>query len=138
MNTLPEDTSSAPRAYEVRQYPFPTKRYVRCLSLRPDSRIIAEYRRRHSRGVIWPEVLEGIRSVGVLGMDIYIHGTTLTMIMETASDFDWDTAMARLATLPRQQEWEDFMVEFQDVVTGSTPAEKWLPMERKFNLYDPD
>lgn len=132
----PDTPSSAPKAYEVKQYPFPTKRYVRSLSLRPDSRLIEEYRRRHSEGVIWPEVIEGIRAVGVLGMDIYIHGTTLTMIMETPADFDWDTAMERLATLPRQQEWEDFMAEFQEAAAGSTPAEKWQPMERMFYLYE--
>lgn len=41
-------------------------------------------------------------------MEIYILDTRLFMIVETALDFDWDTAMERLATLPRQQEWEDY------------------------------
>ena len=138
MNNNIDNSSSAPLSYEVKSYPFPTKRYVRSLSLRPDSKLIDEYRRRHSKGVIWPEVIEGIRAVGVLGMDIFIHGTILTMIMEVPADFDWDAAMSRLATLPRQQEWEDFMAEFQDAQAGSTPAEKWQPMERMFYLYDPD
>lgn len=138
MNSNTDNVSSAPRSYEVKRYPFPTKRYVRSLSLRPDSKLIAEYRRRHSKGVIWPEVIEGIRAVGVLGMDIYIQGTTLTMIMEVPADFDWDAAMSRLATLPRQQEWEDFMAEFQDAQAGCSPAEKWQPMERMFYLYDPE
>lgn len=35
------------------------------------------------------------------------------MIVETPLDFDWDEAMAKLATLPRQQEWEDYMSVFQ-------------------------
>ena len=126
--------SSAPQAYTVKSYPFPTKRYVRSLSLRPDNALIAEYRRRHSKEVIWPEIVEGIKSVGVLEMDIFISGTTLTMIMVTPADFDWDTAMARLATLPRQQEWEDFMAEFQKAEAGASPAEKWQPMERMFDL----
>ena len=46
---------------------------------------------------------------------IYILGTNLFMIVETPLDFDWDTAMARMATLPRQAEWEEYMSVFQDV-----------------------
>ena len=40
-------------------------------------------------------------------------GTNLFMIVETPLDFDWDTAMARMATLPRQAEWEEYMSVFQ-------------------------
>lgn len=46
-------------------------------------------------------------------MEIYIHGTSLFMIVETPLDFDWDTAMAKMATLPRQEEWENYMSVFQ-------------------------
>ena len=31
------------------------------------------------------------------------------MIMEAPDDFDFDAAMARMATLPRQQEWEEYV-----------------------------
>lgn len=44
--------------------------------------------------------------------------------------------MTRLATLPRQQEWEDFMSVFQQAAPGASSAEKWQPMERVFHLYD--
>ena len=57
------------------------------------------------------------------------------MIVETPLDFEWDTAMARLATLPRQAEWEDYMAEFQLVKAGMSSAEKWQLMERMFHLY---
>lgn len=122
-------------AYTEPARPEPTLRICRTLTLRPDSALIAEYRRRHSPGAIWPEVIEGIRAVGILEMEIYIAGTTLVMITEVPRGFDWDAAMARLATLPRQQEWEDFMAEFQQALPGSTAAEKWQPMERMFHLY---
>ena len=46
-------------------------------------------------------------------MEIYLLGNRLFMIVETPVDFDWDASMARLATLPRQQEWEDYMSIFQ-------------------------
>ena len=93
--------------YIVKEYHGPVKRYCQTLQLRDNPELIAQYRDRHSREKAWPEILEGIREVGILEMEIYIRGTLLFMIVETPVDFDWDSAMARLATLPRQQEWED-------------------------------
>lgn len=110
------------------------QRIVRTMELRDDPELIAEYRRRHSPGVIWPEIPEGIRSVGITRMDIFILGTRLVMILEAPDDVDFDKAFARLATLPRQQEWEDFMSVFQAAEPGATSAEKWRDMEQMFSL----
>ena len=122
--------------YSVKQYGEPVKRYCQTLDLRDNPELVAEYRRRHSRGEAWPEVIEGIRQVGILEMELYIIGTRLFMIVETPLDFDWDTAMARLATLPRQQEWEDYMSVLQMSAPGVTSAQKWRLMERMFYLYE--
>lgn len=123
------------QSYRVQEYHQPVKRYCRTLDLRDDETLIAEYRRRHAQANIWSEIPAGIREVGILEMEIYLLGTHLFMIVETPLDFDWDTAMSRLAVLPRQQEWEDYMAIFQLVRPGSTSAEKWQPMERIFHLY---
>ena len=69
-------------------------------------------------------------------MEIYIHDNKLFMIVETPLDFEWDTAMARLATLPRQAEWEDYVAMFQQCEKGSPSAKKWQPMKRIFHLYE--
>ena len=121
--------------YPVQQYQGPVKRYCQTLDLRANPELIAEYRRRHSQEHIWKEIPEGIRQVGILEMEIYLLGTRLFMIVETPLDFDWDTAMARLGTLPRQAEWEDYMAEFQLVKAGMSSAEKWQMMDRIFHLY---
>ena len=121
--------------YPVQQYQGPVKRYCQTLDLRDNPELIAEYRRRHSQEHIWKEIPEGIREVGILEMEIYLLGTRLFMIVETPLDFDWDTAMARLGTLPRQAEWEDYMAEFQLVKAGMSSAEKWQMMDRIFHLY---
>ncbi|MDE6316600.1 MAG: L-rhamnose mutarotase, partial [Muribaculaceae bacterium] len=47
---------------------------------------------------------------------------------------DRDAAMARLATLPRQAEWEEFVGQFQQCEPGSTSAGKWREMTRIFSL----
>ena len=123
------------QGYYVKEYHQPVKRYCQTMDLRDNPELIAEYRRRHSREEAWQEILDGIREVGILAMEIYILGTRLFMIVETPLDFDWDTAMARLATLPRQQEWEDYMAMFQQCAEGATSDEKWQMMERMFYLY---
>ena len=69
-------------------------------------------------------------------MEIYILGTRLFMIVETPLDFEWDTAMARMATLPRQEEWEAYMAIFQQANAGASSAEKWQLMDRMFYLYE--
>jgi len=124
------------KGYQVKTYREPVKRYCQTLELRDNAELIAEYRRRHEEGNVWKEILEGIREVGILEMEIYIVGTRLFMIVETPLDFDWDSAMARMATLPRQQEWEDYMSLFQQSEAGASSAEKWKPMERMFHLYE--
>lgn len=120
----------------MKEYGQPVKRYVQTMDLKDDSELIVEYRRRHSQAEAWPEILAGIREVGILDMQIFILGTRLVMIVETPIDFEWEHAMARLATLPRQQEWEDYMAIFQQCAEGATSDEKWQMMERMFFLYD--
>lgn len=123
------------QGYKVQEYHVPVKRYCQTLSLKNDPELIAEYRKRHSEGKVWNETLAAIREVGILEMEIYILGTDLFMIVETPLDFDWDTAMAKMATLPRQVEWEEYMSVFQQAEPGASSAEKWQLMERMFYLY---
>jgi len=122
--------------YNVKEYGQPVKRYVQTMDLKDDAELIAEYRRRHSRQEAWPEIIQGIRQVGILDMQIFILGTRLVMIVETPLDFNWDEAMAQLATLPRQQEWEDYMAMFQQCREGATSDEKWQMMDPMFRLYE--
>ena len=127
---------SSIQGYKMKEYSMPTKRYCQTLSLKNNPILIEEYRKIHSEEKAWPEIRAGIRAVGILEMEIYILGTRLFMIVETPLDFDWDTAMERLNTLPRQQEWEEYMAIFQQAAPGMSSAEKWKPMERMFHLYN--
>ncbi|MCM1028225.1 MAG: L-rhamnose mutarotase [Alloprevotella sp.] len=104
------------------------------MDLRKDAALVAEYRRRHEKREIWPEVTEGIKAVGISAMDIYILGTRLVMILELPDDVNLNEAMKKLSTLPRQQEWEDYMSEFQQTEAGATSNEKWQDMEQMFSL----
>lgn len=123
------------KGYRVKEYHCPVKRYCQTMNLKDDPKLISEYIKRHSEQEAWPEIRAGIRSVGILEMEIYIIGCCLFMIVETPLDFDWDKAMEKLATLPRQEEWEDYMSMFQQCKQGATSVEKWNMMERMFYLY---
>lgn len=123
------------KGYKSKRYDFPTVHYCRTLELRDNPELIKEYRRRHEKGNVWQEIIDGIRQVGILEMEIYILGTRLFMIVETPADLDLDAAMDKLATLPRQAEWEAYMSESQDTSADATSDEKWQMMERMFYLY---
>ncbi len=113
-----------------------TKRYVQFLEISDNPELVAQYRKWHSEAYNWPEVRQGIREVGILEMEIYILGSRLVMIVDAPADFQWAEAMDRLATLPRQAEWEAFVAQFQGCDAEARSDEKWQPMERMFRLYD--
>ena len=122
--------------YIQKTYAGRTKRYVQTLDLRDDPAMIEEYRKWHSEEFHWKEIREGIKAVGILEMEIYILGTRLVMIVDAPENFDWKTAMDKLATLPRQAEWEAFVAKLQGCRADARSDEKWQMMERMFYLYE--
>lgn len=111
------------------------KRYVQFLEINNDPELIAQYRYWHSEEHHWQEIREGIKAVGILEMEIYMLDNRLVMIVDAPADFDWQEAMNRLATLPRQAEWEAFVARFQGCRADARSDEKWQPMERMFRLW---
>lgn len=77
------------------------KRYCQTLELYNDSELIRAYVAEHQH--VWPEIKAGIREVGILDMQIYIHEHTLFMIVDTVDEFDWIKDNERLAKLPGRQ-----------------------------------
>ena len=106
------------------------KRYCQTLTLVDDEAMIAKYVEVHAH--VWPEVIAGQREVGIVDMQIYRRGRSLFMIMDTVDDFDFERDMARLATLPRQAEWEAYVSHFQGCPANASSADKWQLMERIF------
>ena len=106
------------------------KRFCQTLQLINDNELISKYVDAHQH--VWPEVIEGQREVGILDMQIYRKDCHLFMIMDTVDDFDFERDMARLATLPRQAEWEAYVSQFQGCSPDAPSAQKWQLMERIF------
>lgn len=106
------------------------KRYCQTLTLVDDEMMIEKYVDVHKH--VWPEIIEGQREVGILDMQIYRLGRSLFMIMDTVDDFDFARDMARLASLPRQAEWEAYVSQFQGCKADARSDEKWQLMQRIF------
>ena len=105
-------------------------RQVLAIDLKDDS-VVQAYRDYHRR--VWPEVLESMRSSGVVEMEIYLLGTRLVMIAELEDGSDLRTAFAaRIASSPRVAEWERLMMSLQRPAPGAAAGEWWTAMERVF------
>jgi len=110
------------------------KRYCKTLMLEQDGELIQEYKKVHGIGKAWTEITLGMKEVGIVDMEIYIHRNRLFMIMDTVMGFDHDLAMAKLAGKPRQAEWEAYVSKFQKASSTASADDKWQLMERIYKL----
>jgi len=110
------------------------KRYCLALDLIDRPELIKEYERLHQKENGWPEITDSIRDSGVLHMEIYRTGNRLFMIMETEDAFSFEIKASMDRENPRVQEWERLMWNFQQALPWAQEGEKWVTMERIFNL----
>jgi L-rhamnose mutarotase len=110
------------------------KSYCLALDLKDDQQLIAEYEEYHRS--VWPEIKKSITDSGITNMEIYRFGNRLFMIMETDNTFTFDRKAAMDAANPKVQEWEQLMWKFQQPLPGSKPGEKWVLMDKIFELND--
>ncbi len=127
-----EMVESRDQGYLQKSFDVPVKRYCLTMELENDPELIEEYISWHEK--VWPEVLEGIKKVGILDHEIYCLNNKVFMILVTPIDFDFEQQMTRLSTLPRQAEWESFMSKYQVTSPEASSADKWMKMERIFKL----
>ncbi|HEY1464730.1 MAG TPA: L-rhamnose mutarotase [Terriglobales bacterium] len=108
------------------------RRYCLTLDLKDDPALIAEYKRYHQK--IWPEITKSIRDSGIENMEIYLHGARMFMIMDASANFAFDKKAELDRSNPKVQEWEELMWKFQRPLPQAKPGEKWLLMEKIFEL----
>lgn len=110
------------------------KRYCKILTLKNDPELIRQYCEVHAMNNGWPEISQGMKEVGIIDMEIYLHDNILFMIMDTVADFDHTKAMTELALKPRQKEWEMYVSKFQNAGADADAGKKWVLMERIYEL----
>jgi L-rhamnose mutarotase len=107
-------------------------RYCLALDLKDDPKLIAEYEKYHKN--VWPEIIKSIKDSGIEILDIYRTGNRLFMIIEPNADFSFEKKAAMDIANPKVQEWEDLMWKFQQVLPWAKQGEKWILMDKIFEL----
>jgi L-rhamnose mutarotase len=108
------------------------RKYCLALDLKGDIQLIEEYERFHQN--VWPEIKESIRSSGVEHMEIYRFANRLFLIMEVNDIFSFEKKAAADLDNEKVQEWENLMWQFQQPVPGAAPGQKWVLMNKIFEL----
>lgn len=110
--------------------------FAQTLDLVDDPARIAEYVAYHER--VWPEVLDGLRSIGISDMRIFLAGNRLFMTYTAPDDFDPTRDYQTYSQDPRVAEWDALMRTYQQRVpfaeTLDDPGEWWTPMRTIFDL----
>ena len=107
-------------------------KYCLALDLVDDDQLIAEYEEHHK--AVWPEILDSMKKAGVIHLEIYRALNRLFMIMETDASFSFDKKNAMDAANPKVQEWETLMWNYQKALPKSKPGQKWVLMNKIFEL----
>lgn len=108
------------------------KKYVLALDLINDAQLIKEYDEYHKN--IWPEIHQSILDVGVVNMEIYRFENRLFMLMEVDDSFSFERQGQMNNNNPKVQEWEELMWKYQQAIPGAKPGEKWVVMNKIFQL----
>ena len=108
------------------------RRFCLMLDLKDDEALIAEYKRYHAD--VWPEVKASLVDAGIEEMEIFFAGTRLVMIIDVNDSFSFARKAAMDAANPKVQEWETIMAEFQQTLPLSTPEQKWVILDKVFQL----
>jgi L-rhamnose mutarotase len=108
------------------------KRYCLALDLKDDPQLIAAYEKHHV--AVWPEILRSIRESGIEDLSIFRTGNRLFMIMKTKDDFSFEKKAELDANNPKVQEWETLMWNFQQPLPWAKKDEKWVLMDKIFDL----
>lgn len=110
------------------------KRYCFTLDLVDDAGLIEEYKYHHRN--FWPELREHTKNSGIRNLELYNIGNRLFMLWETEDNFrleeknaDIDSRIAKLSS-----EWEELMSKYQVPLSMAEPGDKWVLMEKIFEL----
>jgi len=109
-----------------------TQKYCLALDLKEDQKLIAEYKAHHQK--VWPEIIKSIKDSGIEILDIYLVGNRMFMLIEANDDFSFEKKKVIDANNPKVQEWEELMWKFQQCLPFAKSGEKWMLMEKIFEL----
>ncbi|MBS1507320.1 MAG: L-rhamnose mutarotase [Bacteroidetes bacterium] len=108
------------------------KRFCLALDLKDDATLIAEYEAYHQR--VWPEIIKSIRESGIQKLEIFRTGNRMMMLVEADDSFSFEKKGKADLANAKVQEWEKLMWNYQQALPHARPGEKWVLMEKIFEL----
>jgi L-rhamnose mutarotase len=75
-----------------------------------------------------------LKAAGIVNAEIYRLGTRMCMVLEVDEHFSFEAKAQADRANPKVQEWEELMWKFQKPLPQAQPGEKWLLMEKIFEL----
>ena len=108
------------------------QKFCLALDLKEDETLIHEYKKLHQK--VWPEIIDSIKNSGITVLDIYCTRNRLFMIIEADADFTFEKKSAMDQDNAKVQEWENLMWQFQKALPWAKPNEKWILMDKIFEL----
>jgi L-rhamnose mutarotase len=111
---------------------MPVQKYCLALDLKDNEQLIAEYKAYHTN--VWPEVIKSIKDSGITVLDIYCVGNRMFMVIEADAVFSFEKKAMMDAVNTKVQEWETLMWKFQQALPWAAPGQKWMLMEKIFEL----
>ncbi len=112
------------------------KNYCMILDLKDNPETIRQYEYCHQKDKVWPEIVKGIKEVGIVEMDIYRAGNRLVMLLTTVNEFDLERDFELMGQLPKQKEWAELMASFQQKLPFSESNDSWVLTRKIFDLND--
>lgn len=107
------------------------KSFAQVLDLKDDPEVIETYERYHRE--VWPEVLDALKGIGIIRMEIFRSGNHLFMYCTAPDDFDPRRDFQSYTASPRAAEWNDLMMTFQQKVPEAGAEDWWAPMSLAFD-----
>ena len=111
-----------------------TVRHCLAVDLKDDPKLIAQYIEYHKPENAWPQITANMKEAGIVDMEIYLLGDRLFMIMEATPDFDPNKPPQTEEGVIKSDEWEALMWNYQKPLKWAKPDEKWVKMEKIYDL----
>jgi L-rhamnose mutarotase len=111
---------------------MPVQKYCLALDLKDDPVLMAAYKDYHQQ--VWPAIIKSIKDAGITLLDTYCVGNRMCMIIEADADFSFEKKSAMDTGNAAVQEWEALMWKFQQALPWAAPGQKWMLMEKIFEL----
>jgi len=106
--------------------------FAQALDLVDDTARIAEYIEYHRSA--WPEVIAGLRRIGIRNMRIWRTGTRLFMVFDAPDSFDPARDYQSYTSDPRCREWDELMRTYQQRIPSAREGEWWTEMDLVFEV----